>query len=79
MLSGIYGTRKTKIAQLFAEYLCQNLIKKVPEDKHQEKRDEHIAFVPVHPDLLDNRGILGYYNILEQVLIKWALIRWLLP
>ena len=58
ILSGISGTGKTKIAQLFADYICQ-----------EEKKDEaekRVAFVPVRPDWMDNKGLLGYYNILDE-------------
>jgi 5-methylcytosine-specific restriction endonuclease McrBC GTP-binding regulatory subunit McrB len=58
ILSGISGTGKTKIAQLFAEYICQ-------EDSPAEMK-KRIAFVPVRPDWMDNKGMLGYYNILDE-------------
>ncbi|TRW95825.1 McrB family protein [Candidatus Methylobacter oryzae] len=70
MLSGISGTGKTKIAQLFADYMCQ--------DCTEEERERRIAFVPVRPDWLDNRGILGYYNILEQAYSSTPILRLLL-
>jgi 5-methylcytosine-specific restriction endonuclease McrBC GTP-binding regulatory subunit McrB len=58
ILSGISGTGKTKIAQLFAEYICQT-----EEEKGKKKR---IAFISVRPDWTDNRGLLGYYNVLDE-------------
>ena len=58
ILTGISGTGKTKIAQIFADYMCQDLS---PEEK--EKR---IAFVPVRPDWMDNKGLIGYYNLLDE-------------
>ncbi|MDP3878262.1 MAG: hypothetical protein Q8Q50_14895 [Methylobacter sp.] len=70
MLSGISGTGKTKIAQLFADYMCQNCTK--------EEREQRIAFVPVRPDWLDNRGLLGYYNILEQAYSSTPILRLLI-
>lgn len=57
ILSGISGTGKTKIAQLFAQYICQE------ENGGAEKR---VAFVAVRPDWIDNKGLLGFYNILEE-------------
>ena len=57
ILSGISGTGKTKIAQLFANYICQ-------EDEKDEA-GKRIAFVSVRPDWMDNKGLLGYYNILD--------------
>jgi len=58
ILTGISGTGKTKIAQIFAEYMCQ-------EDTPEEKENRY-AFVPVRPDWMDNKGLLGYYNILNE-------------
>lgn len=58
ILTGISGTGKTKIAQVFAEYMCQGLS---PEEKVKR-----IAFVPVRPDWMDNKGLLGYYNLLDE-------------
>lgn len=57
ILTGISGTGKTKIAQIFADYICQDL------GVHKES---HIAFIPVRPDWMDNKGILGYYNVLDE-------------
>lgn len=59
ILTGISGTGKTKIAQIFADYICQD--EKTPED-----RGKRIAFVPVKPDWMDNKGLLGYYNLLDE-------------
>jgi 5-methylcytosine-specific restriction enzyme B len=58
ILTGISGTGKTKIAQVFADYVCR-------DDSDEDKLDR-IAFVPVRPDWMDNKGILGYYNILDE-------------
>lgn len=58
ILSGISGTGKTKIAQLFASYMCQN--------ERLEDADKRIAFTSVRPDWMDNKGLLGYYNILDE-------------
>lgn len=58
ILTGISGTGKTKIAQLFADYICQDLSK--------EEQGKCIAFVSVRPDWMDNRGLLGYYNPLNE-------------
>ena len=35
------------------------------DDSDEEKADR-IAFVPVRPDWMDNKGILGYYNLLDE-------------
>lgn len=58
ILTGISGTGKTKIAQLFADYILQ--------DKDHSEKEKHKAFIPVRPDWMDNKGLLGYYNILDQ-------------
>jgi len=58
ILSGISGTGKTKIAQLFAQYICQ-------EDDGERAR-KRLAFVSVRPDWMDNKGLLGYYNMLDE-------------
>jgi len=58
ILTGISGTGKTKIAQIFADYMCQ--------DDTKEERKSRIAFVPVRPDWMDNRGLLGYFNPLNE-------------
>ncbi len=58
ILSGISGTGKTKIAQLFARYICQ-------EDE-EETAKKRLAFVSVRPDWMDNKGLLGYYNMLDE-------------
>ncbi|GEM_PF-1843523 len=58
ILTGISGTGKTKIAQIFADYICQ--------DDTPEEREKRIAFVPVKPDWMDNKGLLGYYNLLDE-------------
>lgn len=58
ILSGISGTGKTKIAQIFAEYMCQ--------DDTVDKKKMRMAFVAVRPDWMDHKGLLGYYNILDE-------------
>lgn len=58
ILTGISGTGKTKIAQVFAEYMCQ--------DEKPEDRKRRYAFIPVRPDWMDNKGLLGYYNLLDE-------------
>ena len=58
ILTGISGTGKTKIAQIFADYMCQN--------ESSKDKAGRIAFIPVRPDWMDNKGLLGFYNILDQ-------------
>ncbi|MCX5847625.1 MAG: hypothetical protein NTW12_14935 [Deltaproteobacteria bacterium] len=71
ILTGISGTGKTKIAQVFAEYMCQ-------DEKTQEERESRIAFVPVRPDWMDNKGLLGYYNLLDEKYYATPVLRLLL-
>lgn len=59
ILTGISGTGKTKIAQVFAEYMSQ-------DEKTHEEQERRYVFVPVRPDWMDNKGLLGYYNILNE-------------
>jgi len=70
ILTGISGTGKTKIAQIFADYICQ--------DETAEERDKRIAFVPVKPDWMDNKGLLGYYNLLDEKYHATPVLRLLL-
>ena len=58
ILTGISGTGKTKIAQLFARYALQ--------DYSAEEQEQYIAFVPVRPDWMDKKGLLGFFNILDE-------------
>lgn len=58
ILTGISGTGKTKIAQLFARYALQ--------DYSAEEQEKYIAFVPVRPDWMDKKGLLGFFNILDE-------------
>ena len=58
ILTGISGTGKTKIAQIFADYMCQ--------DENEGAKEKRKAFIPVRPDWMDNKGLLGFYNILDQ-------------
>jgi len=70
ILTGISGTGKTKIAQIFAEYICQF-------DTPSEKK-KRIAFIPVRPDWMDNRSLLGYYNVLQETYVQTPLLELLL-
>lgn len=70
ILTGISGTGKTKIAQVFADYMCQGL--------SREEKAKKIAFIPVRPDWMDNRGLLGYYNPLTQTYQATPMLRLLL-
>ena len=70
ILTGISGTGKTKIAQIFADYMCQ--------DDTDEERKSRIVFVPVRPDWMDNRGLLGYLNPLNERYYATSTLRLLL-
>lgn len=70
ILTGISGTGKTKIAQIFADYICQN-----DETDNKERR---IAFISVRPDWMDNKGLLGFYNILDETYHETPLLNLIL-
>ena len=50
ILTGNSGTGKTKLSQLFAQYLSEN--------------NENYRIIPVGANWTENRHIIGYYNIL---------------
>ncbi len=52
ILTGISGTGKTKLAQLFAQWMS-------PTDG-----EGNYAFVSVRPDWMDSRGLLGFHNLI---------------
>ncbi len=43
-----------------------------------EEREERIAFVPVRPDWMDNKGLMGYYNLLDEKYHATPLLRLLI-
>lgn len=57
ILTGISGTGKTKIAQLFCEYLAL-------------KNGECHKIVPVGANWTENRHILGFYNVITKEYMK---------
>ena len=65
ILSGLSGTGKTKLAQLFAELLC-------PCEKCQKGEGHNVCdkcthlFLSVRPDWRDSKALLGYYNPLTE-------------
>jgi 5-methylcytosine-specific restriction endonuclease McrBC GTP-binding regulatory subunit McrB len=71
ILSGLTGTGKTKLAQLFAELLCPNcnpqdkqntqIAQASSENQNQNRECTHL-FLPVRPDWRDSKALLGYYN-----------------
>lgn len=54
ILSGISGSGKSKIADLFAEYMG-----------YTTSTDKNYELVSVKPNWTDSRGIFGYYNIIN--------------
>lgn len=58
ILTGISGTGKTKLAQLFAEWMS-------PPNKRTIAQ-HNSALISVRPDWTDNRGLLGFYNLITQ-------------
>ena len=58
ILTGNSGTGKTKLSQIFAEYLYK---------KHSEyKSKNNHEVVPVGANWTENRNIVGYYNVLTK-------------
>lgn len=53
ILTGISGTGKTKITELFAKAVCQDF-------------NKQYLPLPVRPDWTDDRNLLGYYNPLTK-------------
>jgi hypothetical protein len=65
ILSGLSGTGKTKLAQLFAELLCP--CEKCQKGEGHNVCDECIhLFLSVRPDWRDSKVLLGYYNPLTE-------------
>jgi len=62
ILSGVSGTGKSKLAQLFAHFITEE--GQESQEESPQKGNPHIAFVPVRPDWLDAQGLLGYYDTL---------------
>jgi len=63
ILSGISGTGKTKLAQLFAEMLP---VPSAPHSSQTEQFDTeptaNTLFISVRPDWRDSKSLLGFYN-----------------
>jgi len=57
ILTGNSGTGKTKLAELFCQWLC-------------DKEDHRYALVPVGADWTDNRNVLGFVNYIREVELK---------
>ncbi|QQE75788.1 hypothetical protein KDJ56_07590 [Brevibacillus composti] len=78
ILSGMSGTGKTKIAQLFADYLKQGPEKKPRRKAADAAPEENRAFLSVRPDWLDHRGLLGTYNPLTEAYEATPLLKLML-
>ena len=58
ILTGKAGTGKSKLAQMFANFMMF--------DTQTPHGNPHIAFIPVRPDWLEPRALLGYYDSLSR-------------
>ncbi|MDI3546045.1 MAG: hypothetical protein PWP68_1462 [Rikenellaceae bacterium] len=87
ILSGLTGTGKTKLAQLFAELLCpkcnppdkQNtqIPQASPENQNQNRKCTHL-FLSVRPDWRDSKALLGYYNPITKEYERTPLLDYIL-
>ena len=68
ILTGLSGTGKTKLCQLVAEYFAGG----------QTADESRWAFVPVRPDWMDNKGLLGFHNAITNRYEGGRLLRLLL-
>lgn len=64
ILTGISGSGKSKIAELFAEYVIDH--------------KEQIQFVPVKPNWTDHKYLFGYHNVLDNTYALTPLIKLLI-
>ena len=65
ILTGISGTGKTRIAMAVAQHFAparQTAATGAPTDAVVEAPLNNHVVVPVRPDWVDNRGLLGYLN-----------------
>jgi len=67
ILSGISGTGKTQLARAFAELVGRQL-----------STPQNVAIVPVRPDWIDHRGLLGAENILSDKYVVTDAVRLIL-
>lgn len=91
ILSGLSGTGKTKLAQLFAELLCscekchksEGEVKGEMQTESQEQTKGECEtcthlFLSVRPDWRDSKALLGYYNPLTERYESTPLLEFLL-
>ena len=69
ILTGLSGTGKTKLAEYFARYMCY-------ENGHVN--EDRYAFIPVRPDWMDNRGLLGFHNLISETFQPSPLLKLML-
>lgn len=69
ILTGLSGTGKTKLAEYFARFMCH--------EKGQVNEDRY-AFIPVRPDWMDNRGLLGFHNLISETFQPSPLLKLML-
>jgi 5-methylcytosine-specific restriction endonuclease McrBC GTP-binding regulatory subunit McrB len=86
ILSGLTGTGKTKLAQLFAELLCPNCnpqdkqdmqITQASSENQNQSKCTHL-FLSVRPDWRDTKDLLGYYNPINKTYESTSLLKFIL-
>jgi len=78
ILSGLSGTGKTKLAQLFAELLCPCQKCHGGETRKDVECECTHLFLSVRPDWRDSKALLGYYNPLTEQYESTPLLKFLL-
>lgn len=69
ILTGLSGTGKTKLAEYFARYMCH---------ENGQVNEDRYAFIPVRPDWMDNRGLLGFHNLISETFQPSPLLKLML-
>lgn len=68
ILYGPSGTGKSKIAELYADYICT---------KRNIKLEDHLCFIPVRPNWTSPSDLMGFYDYLSDTFIPSAFYKFL--